>query len=186
MSKWLISSALLLLFAGGWLVSEAWPDRRPHPDAPAALAAATSAPAPAPTPTATASATRAPVATAAATSAPSATPKLDVRSDELRKRLDEQIPRRLYAEAARCYQGGLDKDQRLDLTYRLHVAGGEVSVSDLRTVENTLADSGLERCIRGRLQAARWRDDALPDLDEDDDLYMHVGGFARYVASAER
>ncbi|HEX9102911.1 MAG TPA: hypothetical protein VF997_11945, partial [Polyangia bacterium] len=72
------------------------------------------------------------------------------------------------------------------VTYRLHVADGAVSVSDLRTVESTLADRALEGCIRERIQAAKWRDDALPDLDEDDDLYMRVGGFQSTLASAER
>lgn len=111
--------------------------------------------------------------------------KLDINSAVLRNQLEEQIPRRLYAEAARCYHGGLQKDQRLDLSYRVHVADGEVSLSDLRTIEDTLEDSALERCIRERILATKWRDDAMPDLEEDDDLYMRVGGFQSYVASAE-
>ncbi len=182
MTKVLLSGSLLLV-AAGWLVHEAWPDRRPRPDAPAPVVAAASTPAPAPLPPASPQLVAAP----AAPSATSATPaKLDVKSDELRNRVDEQIPRRLYAEAARCYQGGLDKDQRLDLTYHLHVAAGEVSIGDVRTVENTLGSRALEQCILGRLQSAKWRDDALPDLDEDDDLYMRVGGFAGYGATAQR
>jgi hypothetical protein len=175
MTKWVVALSLLI-FAAWWLRREAWPDARPRP--PVAAATAPSPPSPAPV------VRRPTIAIAAPTSAASVvSDKLDIKSDELRNRLDEQIPRRLYAEAARCYQGGLDKDQRLDVTYRLHVTDGEVSVSDLRAVESTLEDSALERCIRERILAAKWRDDALPDLDEDDDLYMRVGGFSSYVAA---
>ncbi|HEY2744723.1 MAG TPA: hypothetical protein VGL86_08875 [Polyangia bacterium] len=130
------------------------------------------------------------IATAAAPAA-AASPvvaKLAPDSPVLRNRVEEQIPRQLYAEAARCYHGGLDKDKRLDLTYHLHVSAGEISVGELRTIENTLDDTALERCIHDRLLAKKWRDDALPDLDEDDDLYMRVGELQNNAttASAER
>jgi hypothetical protein len=111
--------------------------------------------------------------------------KLAIDSAELRSQLDEQVPRRLYAEAARCYRGNHADDQRLDLSYRLHVVDGEVSVTDLKAIESTLDDAALERCIFERISAVKWRDQALPDLDEEDDLYMRVGGFGSQVASAE-
>jgi hypothetical protein len=176
MPKWVLPLALLT-FAGWWLQHEAFSEHAPPPVV---------APAPAPSmPPPVAVAHRPALPTVAKTALPSAAPdKLDLKSDELRNRLEEQIPRRLYAESARCYHGGLDKDQRLDLTYHLHVAGGAVSIGDVRTVEDTLADTALERCILERIQSVKWRDDALPDLDEDDDLYMRVGGFQSYVASA--
>jgi hypothetical protein len=125
-------------------------------------------------------------ATTPATTAGPTVEKLATDSAALRNRLDEQIPRQLYAEAARCYRDGLDKDKRLDLTYHLRIKGGEVSVGNLRTLESTLDDAALEGCIRDHLLAKKWRDDALPDLEKDDDLYMRVGELKNNVASAER
>jgi hypothetical protein len=125
-------------------------------------------------------------ASATPTAATQAAPnKLDARSEAFRNRMDEQIPSRLYGQAARCYKGGLHRDQRLDLTYRIRVSDGVVSIGDVRVTESTLGDSSLERCIHDKLVGASWRDDELPDLEEDDDLYMRVAGFSRYLANAE-
>jgi hypothetical protein len=112
-------------------------------------------------------------------------PKLDPRSDKFRNRLDEQIPSRLYGLASHCYKGGLQRDQRLDLTYRIHVADGNVRIDEVRTSESTLNDPSLERCIHDTIIAAKWRDEQLPDLEEDDDLMMRVGGFTSYLANAD-
>jgi hypothetical protein len=118
--------------------------------------------------------------------APSGPPeRLQLKDDRLRARLDENIPDRLYAAAAHCYTGGLKRDQRLDLTYRLHVNDSEVTVSDVKVTANTLDNPALERCIRDRVLKAHWRDEELPDLDEEDDLYMRVAGFQRFLAAAE-
>ena len=163
-----------------FLVSELVHKKSPPPTAAVEADARAAAPPP------TTPAMRTPIATA-----PSATPSATVEkiapdSPVLRNRIEEQIPRQLYAEAARCNHRGLDKDKRLDLTYHLRVSGGEVSVGNLRTIESTLDDAALEGCIRDRLLAKKWRDDALPDLEEDDDLYMRVGELQNNVASAER
>jgi hypothetical protein len=111
--------------------------------------------------------------------------KLDVKSDAFRNRLDEQIPSRLYGEAAHCYKGGLDRDRRMDVTYHIRVVDGAVTIGDVRVTESTLGDTSLERCIRDKVTAARWSDPELPDLEEDDDLDMRVGGFTSYLANAD-
>ena len=73
----------------------------------------------------------------------------------------------------------------MDLTYRIRVADGAVSISDIHVTESTLGDPSLERCIRDKVDGAHWRDDALPDLEEEGDLYMRVAGFSAYLANAE-
>ena len=108
--------------------------------------------------------------------------RLTLKDDALRERLDEQIPGRLYAEAAHCYKGGLKSDQRLDMTYRLHVEDGHASVTNLEVTDNTINNRALESCIKERILAARWADAQLPDVDEEGDLFMRVGGFRKYVA----
>lgn len=111
--------------------------------------------------------------------------KLDPRSDRFRNRVDEQIPNRLSGLAAKCYKGNLQKDQRLDLTYRLHVAGGVVTIGDIKKVEDTIHDATLEQCITDNLVKASWRDDELPDMDEVDDLMMRAENWANYLRNKE-
>jgi hypothetical protein len=125
----------------------------------------------------------APTTTAAAT-APGAPPeKLALGDEALRKRLDEVIPSRLSGEAARCYKGGLDRNRRIDLTYRLHVEDSRVVVRDVRVGESTLGDRALEDCIRQRVASASWRDEQLPDIDEEDDLYLSVRQFKSFTGT---
>jgi hypothetical protein len=111
--------------------------------------------------------------------------KLDPRTDRFRNRVDEQIPNRLSGLAAKCYKGNLQKDQRLDLTYRLHVAGGVVTIGDIKKVEDTINDPTLEQCITDTLVKATWRDDELPDMNEEDELYMRAENWANYQRDAE-
>ncbi len=117
-----------------------------------------------------------------AAAAPSAAPeKLALGDEALRKRLDEVIPIRLSGEAARCYKGGLDRNKRIDLTYRLHVEDSRVMVHDVRIGESTLGDRALEDCIRQRVASMTWRDDQLPDIDEEDNLYLSVRQFKSFT-----
>jgi len=111
--------------------------------------------------------------------------KLDPRSDRFRNRVDEQIPNHLSGLAAKCYKGNLQKDQRLDLTYRLQVAGGVVTIGDIKKVDDTIHDPALEQCITDTLVKATWRDDELPDMSEEDDLMMRAENWANYQRDAE-
>jgi hypothetical protein len=110
--------------------------------------------------------------------------KLDPRGDRFRNRVDEQIPARLYGVASRCYKGGLERDQRLDLTYRIRVREGNVTIGDIKVVDSTINDGALERCIKDKLVQQSWRDEELPDMDEEDDLYMRAAGWQSYLANA--
>ena len=112
--------------------------------------------------------------------------KLDPKSERYAKRMDDQIPIKLYNEASQCYKGGLPPDERLDLHYRIHVRNSVVKLSDIENEETTtLTDTTLERCIRGRLSRMSWRDEQLPDLDEEGDLYMRARGWQAYLANAD-
>ena len=124
-------------------------------------------------------------ASSAATAAAPAVRKLNPKSERYAHRMDDQVPQRLYAMASRCYKGGSGRDQRLDVTYKIRVSDGAVSIGDVRVVESTLSDPQLERCVLGTIGNATWRDDELPDVQEEGDLFMRVEGFSSYLANAE-
>lgn len=125
------------------------------------------------------------VAATGASGAPAPVAKLNPKSDRFRNRVDEQIPNRLSALAAKCYKGNLQKDQHLDLTYRLRVVGGVVTISDIKKVEDTINDAKLEQCITDTLVQATWRDDELADMDEQDDLMMRAENWANYLRNLD-
>ena len=164
-----------------WLARGGDPPSSPAANAPAATTA--------PSPLAAAAlhlpraarSARAAQATATATSVR----KLDPKSYAYANRMDDQIPTHLYAEASRCYKGGLQRDQRIDLTYKIRVDNGKIALSDVQVVESTLNDPALESCVVSTVANATWRDDELPDLHETGDLYMRVAGFSAYLANAE-
>jgi hypothetical protein len=111
--------------------------------------------------------------------------KLNPKSVAYVRRMDDQIPTHLYSEASRCYKGGGKRDDRLDLTYHIRVTSGAVSIENVRVSDSTLADAQLERCILDTVSHAQWRDDQLPDLQEEGDLDMRVAGFTAYLANAD-
>jgi hypothetical protein len=182
-TKLVVVGSLLAFGFAAWLARGGSPSMIPSPTP-------TRSPYPSPkssspsraTTAATSSVADRPSNTNAATAPPE---KLDPKSDAFRNRLDEQIPARLYGDAARCYKGGLRRDQRLDLTYRIHVVDGLVTFGDVRVLESTVGSTALEQCIRDKVASARWREDELPDLDEQDDLYMRVDGWTQYLANAD-
>ena len=65
----------------------------------------------------------------------------------------------------------------LDSTYRLHVKDGAVTIGDIKTTESTINDPQLERCIKDKIATQTWRDEELPDMEEEDDLFMRAAGW---------
>jgi hypothetical protein len=169
MKKLLLLSSLLLAGAA-WLVLA--PTSSPQAAAPVSHRAARPGISPV---------RRAPTAPVPA-SAPAeiAQTRVLLSGEALRMRVDDQIPTTLYAEAARCYHGGLPPDQRLDLGYKLRVKDGEITIVATNIEDSTLGDRALERCIVERVRAFHQRDDRLPDYEGEDDLYIRVGGFKSY------
>ena len=164
-----------------WLARGGDPPKSPTEIAPVAAVAT----APATHPTLRLPRAVAPAAPATAAAAAPAVRKLDPHSYAYANRMDDQIPTHLYAEASRCYKGGLQRDQRIDLTYKIRVDNGQIKLSDVAVSESTLNDPALEHCVASTVAGATWRDDELPDLQETGDLYMRVGGFTAYLANAD-
>lgn len=101
--------------------------------------------------------------------------KIDPRSDAFFEKFDEVVPRRLTENAAKCYEGRhgtLHRNQKLSLMFKTKVVNGVVSVLDVKIKENTLNDSALENCFIQQVQGSSWKDDELPDWEQDDQLVL--------------
>jgi hypothetical protein len=101
--------------------------------------------------------------------------KLDPASDAFFYKFDEQIPPMLTAEAAKCYTGGIrrvHRNQKVKLGYTINIKDGVVSISDVKVVESTVNDKALETCFANEVAKVTWRDDELPDWQQDDHLLI--------------
>jgi hypothetical protein len=176
MGKWLaagglaIAVILVLLWLQLGSTDPAPVTRAPSAPAPTKVAMAAARPA-APAPAAAATA---PVTDEAPP--PAAAPaKLDPRSDEFFYKFDDVVPNRLTRNAAKCYEGRhgqLHRNQKLSLRFKTRIHGGEVSIHDVTIKESTLNDPALETCFIQEIQRASWKDDELPDWEQDDELVL--------------
>ena len=140
------------------------------------------------TPAARCRGARWPRAATPAATAPVAAPavrKLDPHSEAYANRMDDRIPTHLYAEASHCYKGGLQRDQRIDLTYRIRVDNGQIRLSDVQVVDRRSTIRRSSAASISTVAGATWRDDELPDVQETGDLFMRVAGFSAYLANAD-
>ena len=101
--------------------------------------------------------------------------KLDPRSDEFFYKFDELMPKTLTRNAAKCYEGRhgqLHRNQKLSLRFKTRIVNGEVSIHDVKIKESTLNDPALETCFIQEVQRSAWKDNELPDWEQDDELVL--------------
>jgi hypothetical protein len=171
MRKWLVAGGIAILA----LVVLLWLQLRPSDPLPV-----THKPAAAPPQVAMAAAKPAPDKPTAPVAEPPPQPevppgKLDPRSDEFFNKFDEVVPQRLARNAAKCYEGrhgSLHRNQKLSLRFKTRIVNGEVSVHDVTIKESTLNDPALETCFIQEVQRSSWKDNELPDWEQDDEVVL--------------
>src|SRR5688572_19064616 len=102
--------------------------------------------------------------------------KVDPASDAMIYRLDERVPAMLTAPAAKCYEGGLSRvhrNQSVRLGFKLSVKDSVVSVKDIKIISSSINDQKLVDCFIREVGAVTWRDDQLPDWEQDDELTIN-------------
>ena len=103
--------------------------------------------------------------------------KISVNSDAFFVKFDDLIPQMLTRNAAKCYTGGLGRvhrNQKVKLRFKDHIKDGVVTVSDLQVVadETTISDKALVDCFVREVSNTTWKDDELPNWDQDDELII--------------
>jgi hypothetical protein len=108
--------------------------------------------------------------------------KLDPDSKEFFHHVDDVLPSHLYQEAVRnCYRPGLDRNARISINYTLRAKNGQLEVTDLKVLDSKI-DPSLAQCIVTAVKSARWKDERMPDWEDEDDLYIQVGGMKKFLA----
>lgn len=101
--------------------------------------------------------------------------KMDPRSDEFFYKFDEVVPGRLTRNAATCYEGRhgqLHRNQSLKLGFKTRIVNGQVTIRDVKVQESTLNDPALETCFIQEVARSTWKDDELPDWEQEDELVL--------------
>lgn len=105
-------------------------------------------------------------------------------SETFWERVDETYSRRLLGYAADCYDGGKDRKQKVKVAFRFQIAGGKVTVKDVRQVESTMNDPALEACMVKAIANATWDDKNMPDWssspDEEETLVVRISTLKRF------
>jgi hypothetical protein len=117
---------------------------------------------------------------------PGAPAMLDPHSEAYSKRLDIGIPARLRASLAHCYPGGRDPDLSLHIRYHLRVRHGDARALDVAVTRSELGDRALEDCMVQSIRELTWREEDLPDLDEDDDLFVRLLTLVKYKSEEDQ
>lgn len=179
MKKWLAGAlALLVLAVVLWMQIRSPEPVVAEPAAPAATAAAPAAAVPAVVSAAAKGQTAIAHAAPAAEEEldlPESTGKIDPRSDQFFNRFDEVVPRELTRNAARCYEGRhgqLHRNQGMKLKYKIRISNGQVTVRDVTVQDSTIGDPALENCFLQEVARSSWKDDELPDWEQEDELVL--------------
>lgn len=125
----------------------------------------------------------------AAAPAPASGPpkKLDVKSTEFYQRFYEMLTPRLTKEAADCYHGGKERDQKVKFSFKASIRDGRVTMRDVAMVTSTLNDPALERCMLEKVaNFASWKDEEFPDYELDDEVLIRVRVLKKYKQEEDR
>jgi len=101
--------------------------------------------------------------------------KVDPASDAFFYKFDDLQPHLLDKSAATCYSGGLNRvgrNAKLKLAFKDKIVNGDVTVADVRVVEDTIHNKELTDCFIREVTNTKWHDDSLPDWTQDDELVI--------------
>ncbi len=114
--------------------------------------------------------------------------KLDPAGQEFFLRFDEMIAPRLTKEAASCYRGGKNRDQKVKFSFVKHVKDGRVTITDVKMVTSTMNDPDLERCMLEKVaNFNNWVDPEFPDVDGlEDEVLIRVRALKKYQQEEDR
>lgn len=106
-------------------------------------------------------------------------------SREWQEVFDDPQPKKLLKEAAKCYAGGINRvarDAKLKLTFKDKIVNGEVRVTDVKVVDDTLNNKALADCFIAKVSAYTWKSDKLPNWEQDDMLLIRPErGMKKYL-----
>jgi hypothetical protein len=113
--------------------------------------------------------------------------KLDPKSTEFFQRFDEMIAPHLTREAAACYNGGKQRDQKIKFGFTAKIRDGRVTIREVKVLTDTLDDKALANCMLEKVSNyAKWQDDAFPDWEQEDEVLIRIRALKKYKQEEDR
>lgn len=111
---------------------------------------------------------------------------IDPESETFNKMLDVVVGNNLRAAAAfECDESGIEPNAKIKLNYRVRIANGRVSITDVRVIESEVPKA-YEECYVRNVSAATFRLERMPDYEEgDQELITRVRSMKKYRSRAE-
>ena len=111
---------------------------------------------------------------------------IDPKSDLFNHRIDVTVGDKLRATAAfECDESGMPPNSEIHLNYKVRIAHGRVTVSDIKVLKSEVTPD-YQRCFIDAVQKTSFQMDDMPDFEEgDQDLYTKVRSLKKYRSRAE-
>lgn len=94
--------------------------------------------------------------------------------------MDVVVPENFREALAPCYQGGLDGNLKLTLTYQLHIVSGKIYATNVKVAKSELNDRELELCMVTAVQQLSWTAEDVPDWSEEQELFVRLRTLKKY------
>jgi hypothetical protein len=114
--------------------------------------------------------------------------KYDPQSDEFFHKHDEVVIPQVMRSAVKCWealepakQKLFHRNQSIVIKFKQKIVNGTVTMYDAKVERSSIKDPALETCFYNQVLATTWRDDRLPDWEQDDEVKISPRVLKKYT-----
>jgi hypothetical protein len=117
-----------------------------------------------------------------------ATGKYDPQSDEFFYKHDEIVVPMVMRSAVKCWEAlkpearaKFHRNQSIVIKFKQKIVNGTVSMYGAEVERSSIKDPSLEKCFYDQVLATTWKDDKLPDWEQDDEIKISPRVLKKYT-----
>ena len=114
--------------------------------------------------------------------------KYDPQSDEFFHKHDEIVIPQVMRSAVKCWealepakQKLFHRNQSIVIKFKQKIVNGTVTMYDAKVERSAIKDPALESCFYKQVMATTWRDDRLPDWEQEDEVKISPRVLKKYT-----
>jgi hypothetical protein len=117
-----------------------------------------------------------------------ATGKYDPQSDEFFYKHDEIVVPMVMRSAVKCWEAlkpearaKFHRNQSIVIKFKQKIVNGTVTMYGAEVERSSIKDQSLEKCFYDQVLATTWKDDKLPDWEQDDEIKISPRVLKKYT-----
>jgi hypothetical protein len=117
-----------------------------------------------------------------------ATGKYDPQSDEFFYKHDEIVVPMVMRSAVKCWEAlkpearaKFHRNQTIVIKFKQRIVNGTVTMYGAEIERSSIKDQSLEKCFYDQVLATTWKDDKLPDWEQDDEIKISPRVLKKYT-----